>query len=376
MKVAIVHEHLTQDGGAERVVLRLKEIFPDAPIYVLVYDRDKVHEKYHDYEVHTSFLQRLPLGIKKYQWYLPLMPAAMEKFDLSGYDIVISSCSMFAKGVLTTSDTLHLCYLYTPTRYLWNYAHQYHRELRHPKWVRKIIPFYLTFQRIWDRLAAERVDEYACISRSIQKAARKFYRRDCELIYPPVDVNKFSICPFEKRGEYYLMLGRLVAYKRYDLVVKAFNKLGWPLKIVGRGPEANYLRKIAGPNVEIIGRRVSERELIDLFERCQAFVFPAEEDFGIVPVEAMSAGRPVLAYGKGGALDYINPGITGELFYEQSEESLIEALRKFHPEKYDPLVIRRHAEKFSAERFKAEFKAFVDRAWRKHEAERIVTINK
>lgn len=364
MKVAIVHEHLAQDGGAELVVRTLKEIFPEAPIFALVYDKKRAHPKFREMEIKTSFIQRMWGGIKHYQWYLPFMPSAVEKYDLTDFDVVISSSSAYAKGIVTHSSTLHICYCYCPTRYLWNYTHQYHRELRHNKIVRKLIPFILTPLRIWDKVAADRVDHFIGISQFIGQQIKKFYKKDCSIVYPPVEVKKFN--HKTEPQEYFLMLGRLVAYKRYDLAIKVFNKLGWQLKIAGDGPEINYLRKIAGPNVEILGR-VSDEERTKLFEGCRGFIFTAEEDFGIVPIEAMASGRPVVAFGLGGALEYVIPGVTGELFPTQTEASLMEVLKKFHPEKYNPEVIRAHAEYFDKERFKREMKELVEREWTKYQ---------
>lgn len=363
MRVAIVHEHLAQDGGAELVVRVLKEIFPDAPIFTLVYDRERAHPAFKEMEIRPSFIQRMWGGIKHYQWYLPFMPSAVEKYDVSDFDVVISSSSAYAKGIVTHSNTLHLCYCYCPTRYLWNYTHQYHRELRYSKVIRKFIPFVLTPLRMWDKLAADRVDHFIGISGFIGQQINKFYRRKCSIIYPPVEVEKFRHT--KKSGNYYLMLGRLVAYKRYDLAINVFNKLGWQLKIAGDGPEFDFLKKIAGPNIELLGR-VSDKERTKLFEECHAFIFPPEEDFGIVPIEAMAAGRPVVAFGKGGALEYVKPGVTGELFSEQTEESLMNTLKTFRPENYDPDTIRRHAEFFRKDRFKSEIKELVERKWREH----------
>jgi glycosyltransferase involved in cell wall biosynthesis len=360
MKVALIHEHLAQDGGAENVLRVFHEIFPDAPIFTLVYDRQRANPVFRTADIRTSFIQKLPFGVRLYQAALPFMATAVEKFDLSEFDVVLSSASGFAKGVITVPQTLHICYCHSPTRYLWSDTHRYYKELRYSRLVRAMIPFALTRIRQWDRAAADRVDLFIANSRYVQNRIKKYYKAGSTVIFPPVEVNKFRVA--DEIDDYYLTLGRLVAYKRYDLTIKAFNKLGRPLKVAGDGPELPHLRKIAGPNIEFLGR-VSEETRRDLFMRCQAFVHPQEEDWGITPVEAMASGRPVIAYGRGGALETIKDGQTGLLFKQQTVASLIEALNRFRSYDFNPAEIRRHALQFDSTRFKREIKDFVTKAW-------------
>ncbi|EKD49190.1 MAG: hypothetical protein ACD_63C00232G0004 [uncultured bacterium] len=360
MKVALVHEHLAQDGGAENVLRVLYEIYSDAPIFTLVYDRKKANPAFRNADIRTSFIQKLPFGLRFYQAALPFMPTAVEKYNLSEFDVVLSSASAYAKGVITIPQTLHICYCHSPTRYLWNDTHTYYKELRYNRLIKSIIPFALTKLRQWDRVAADRVDKFIANSRYVQKRIKKYYKADSDIIYPPVETDKFEIS--EEIDDYYFMIGRLVAYKRFDLAIKAFNKVGRPLKIAGEGPELEYLKSIAGPNIELLGK-VSDAKRRELISKCQAFIFPPEEDFGITPVEAMASGRPVIAYGRGGALESVVPGKTGILFEEQTPDALIDALNKFKLDDFDPREIRQHALQYDKERFKKDIKDYVDKAW-------------
>lgn len=360
MKVALVHDHLAQDGGAENVLRMFQEIYPDAPIFTLVYDRDRAHPAFRKSDIRTSFIQKFPGGVRFYQAALPLMSTAVEKYDLSGFDLILSSASAFAKGVLTTPQTLHVCYCHSPTRYLWSDAHTYYKELRYNRLIKALIPFALTKLRQWDRAAADRVDKFVANSRYVQGRIRKYYKADSTIIYPPVEVGKFR--RVNEPGDFYLALGRLVAYKRYDLTIKAFNATGRPLKIAGEGPELDYLQKIAGPNIEFLGR-VDDKTRKELYARAQAFIFPQEEDFGITAIEAMASGTPVIAYGRGGALETVIPGKTGLLFAEQTVDSLVDALNRFWRQDFDSEEICRHAAQFSEKRFKKEVKNFVEKSW-------------
>lgn len=372
MKVAIVHEHFTQSGGAERVVRVLHEIWPEAPIFALVHDKEKGPAWLADCDVRTSMIQRLPGGVAHLQWYLWLMPAAVEKYDLSDFDVVISSASAFAKGIVTDPKTLHVCYCHSPTRYLWNDAHRYHKELKYPTFLRKLIPLILTPLRVWDRASADRVDQFIANSVFVQKRIKKYYKAESHLIYPPVDVSRFVATA--KKEQYFLAGGRLTAYKRFDLVIAAFNKLGLPLKIFGDGPEMDNLKAIADVNIEFVGK-ISDDEQVALYQQAQAFINPQEEDFGITVVEAMAAGTPVIAYGSGGALETVIPGKTGLLFHEQTEEALLEALRTFRSTNFDAAAIRAHAETFSTERFKRELKEFVAQTHERYKKEYTVSIS-
>lgn len=359
LKVALVHDHLAQDGGAEKVLKVFCEMFPEAPIYTLLYEQSNADKYYKGRKIETSVIQKLPGGVRHYKWYMPFMPMAVEFFDLSSYDIVLSDASAFAKGVITPTDTLHICYCHTPTRYLWSDTHSYINELKYNKYFKKVISLLLNYIRIWDRLAADRVDSFIANSRFIAKRIKKYYKRESKVIYPPVDINLFKIA--DQISDYYLIGGRLVPYKRIDIVVKAFKKLGLKLKIYGSGDDMDRLKKIAGENsnIEFLGR-VSEEEKAELYSKCIAFINPQEEDFGITPIEAMASGRPVIAYGRGGALETVIEGLSGKLFYEQTADSLIEAVKNFDHKNYDLKAIREHSEKFSTERFKEEIIEYIN----------------
>ncbi|MBU2229397.1 glycosyltransferase, partial [Patescibacteria group bacterium] len=319
MKVALIHDHLAQDGGAEKVLMAFQEIFPDAPTYVLVYNSKQANSNFAHKDIRTSFIQKLPGGVKHYKWFLRLMPAATESYDLSEYDIVLSSTSAFAKGIITKPETLHVCYCHTPTRFLWSDTHSYVQELPYGPIFRKLVPLVLHKIRIWDRIAADRVDRFVSNSKIVQHRIKKYYKRESDVIHPPVDIRKFSVS--NNIGNYYLMGGRLVSYKRFDMGVQAFNRLGIPLKIFGVGPEFANLKKMARPNIEFLGK-VSESEKRKLFSEAIAFINPQEEDFGIVMIESMASGRPVIAFNKGGAREIVVSGKTGELFSDQTWEAL------------------------------------------------------
>jgi len=364
MKVALVHEHLAQNGGAENVVRVFQQLYPKAPLYTLVYNPQRAHPDFKKSDIRPSFIQRLPGGVRHYQWYLSWMANAIERFDLRNYDVVISSASGFAKGVITNPATLHVCYLHSPTRYLWNDTHQYVAELPYPQWMRWLIPFTLTKLRQWDRLAADRVDRFVTNSRAVQQRTTKYYRRDSTVIYPPVDLHRFTVA--QTPGKYYLTGGRLVPYKRFDLAVQAFNRLGLPLKIYGDGPAKKMLQRLAKPNIEFLGR-VSDDALPEFYHQAIAFINPQEEDFGITVIEAMASGRPVIAYAGGGALETVKPWVTGVLFEDQTWESLADAVIRFQPEQFNPHHIRQWAEHYSVDRFKLEFTKFVADAWQDHQ---------
>lgn len=347
MKIALVHDYLVQDGGAEKVLEVLQDIWPKAPTFVLFFDPKKM-PAFVGKDIRTSFLQRFPFATKKYQWYISLMPTATEHYDLREFDVVISSTSAFAKGIITRPDAVHICYCHTPTRYLWTDTQSYIRELRVPNFVKALLPPVLSRLRMWDQQAANRVDFFVANSETVKQRIAKFYRRDADVIYPPVQTSHFHLSP--KPKTYFLTGGRLVAYKRYDLVIEAANKTGLPLKIFGVGPVEKDLRKRANANVEFLGR-VSDKEQHDLYANAIAFIHPQEEDFGITPVEAMASGTPVIAYRKGGATETVVEGLSGEFFDVQSSDELAEHMAKFDASKYDPHKIKAYAEKFSREEF-------------------------
>lgn len=357
MKLAIVHEWLANMGGSEKVVLAFKEIFPDAPIYTTVYNEDKVDPAFLKMDIRTSFIQRLPFGKTKYQSYLPLMPTAVEQFDLSEYNVVLSSSHAVAKGVVTGAKTLHITYCHTPMRYAWDFYHEYLNDSSVGGLKRKLIPWLMNYIRIWDRLSADRVDYFIANSRYVAQRIKKHYRREAEVIYPPVDTSYFT--PSADDGDYFFIVSRLIPYKRIDLAVEAFNRLGLPLKIAGEGPEKERLQAMAGSNIEFLAR-ISDEEMRKHYASCKAFIFPGEEDFGITPVEAQAAGRPVIAYGAGGCLETVMPGVTGEFFASQTADALAEVIRRFDPAKYRPEQIRAHAGQFDREIFKRRIKDFVE----------------
>jgi len=356
-KIALVHDYLIQDGGAERVLLAFHELYPRAPIFTLFHHPEHTHEGFKHADIRVSALNRLPFAQKRYQWYLPFMAEAIENFDLTGYDIVLSSSSSFAKGVIADPNGVHICYLHTPTRFLWQERLGYINDLPQPKIVKQFLPSFLHRLRQWDRLAAERPDILLTNSQTSHARIRRFYQRDSLVIEPPVDIDHIPLSV--KQGTIWLTGGRLVAYKRFDLVVRAFAKLNLPLKIFGDGPEREKLKKLAGPKTEFLGH-ISEREKLDLFHNAIAFLHPQIEDFGITAVEAMAAGRPIIAFGQGGAAETVLDGITGEFFEVQCWEDIGNAALRFDPSHYDPRRIRAHAERFSKTRFKERIRAFVD----------------
>lgn len=348
MRIALVHEHLASDGGAEKVLLAFQRMFPEAPTYTLFYNRKSANAAFAGKEIRTSFLQSWPFAQRLYKWYLPLMPMAVERFDLRGFDVVLSSASAFAKGVITTPETAHICYCHSPTRYLWTDSLEYVEALPYPRPIRFLIASYLSRLRQWDRLAADRVDTFVANSKTVQQRIKKYYRRESVVVHPPVNVDRFSIS--KDLGNFYLTGGRLVAYKRFDLTVRAFQRLGLPLKVFGTGPQERFLRSQAAGTIEFLGF-VPDHELAILMSRCLAFIHPQEEDFGIAAVEAQACGRPVVAYAKGGALETIQDGVTGAFFDEQSWEALADTVLRLKMKEYDPEKIRSHAVSFSPTRF-------------------------
>ena len=349
MKIAFVHEYLNQFGGAERMLQVLCALFPRAPIYTLLYDRDATGGVFDGRVIKTSFLQNLPFTKKHHRIFPLLMPLAIEQFDFSDYDLVLSISASFAKGIITKPHTKHICYCLTPPRFLWDNSQKFVEEFGYPKLVKKFLPPFITYLRIWDKEASLRVDEFWSISNFIEDRVRKYYSRSSQVIYPPVNMAKFSIS--KQIGDYFFMIGRLVSYKRFDLAVKTFNQNGLPLKIVGTGPELNKLKKIAGKNIEFLGL-VSDEKLAELYSHAQACIFPQEEDFGIVPLESMASGRPVIAYRAGGVLETIVENKTGIFFNEQTPESLQTAIEKFHNLDFKTEDCRKQAERFDIEIFK------------------------
>jgi len=368
MRVAIVHYWFVSRRGGERVVEALCELFPQADLFALVADRKTLSAELQKHSLTTSFLQKLPGSRRWHRHMLPLYPLAVEQFDLSGYDLVISSESGPAKGVLTSPETCHICYCLTPMRYIWNFYHEYKNGSGLGLVTKPIFGLTAHYARLWDQASAARVDHFAAISHSVAARVRKYYRREAEVIYPPVDVTAAQLSG--NIEDYYLVVGQLVNYKRVDLAIEACNQLGRPLRIVGVGEEYSRLRRIAGKTVSFLGA-LSDEEVRSQYAQCRALLFPGEEDFGIVPVEAQAAGRPVIAFGKGGARETVigadRDGLTsserstGMFFGEQRVSSLVEAILRFEAEErhFSPSFIQAHAEQFDKKHFLKNMGSFV-----------------
>ena len=362
MKIALVHDYLAQDGGAERVLLSLHHLWPEAPIFTLFEQKGKV-SGFEGAEIRESFLSKLPWGRKKYQWYLPLMPQAFETFDLSEFDVVISSTSAFAKGVITKPETLHICYCHTPIRYLWTESQDYIADLRYPKIVKMLLPRLMHRLRMVDELQAHRVDFFIANSETVKERIAKYYKADSKVLFPPVDMKYSSISSVI--DDYFISGGRLVPYKRFDLIIEAFNRNKQKLIIFGDGPSYAELQKRSKPNITFVGR-VGQEEKMRLLSRAKAFIHPQLEDFGITAVESMANGRPVIAYGAGGALETVVPGVAGVFFNTQSWDALFEVVENFDPNAWNPSTIRTHAEKFSSLIFEARMKGLVETLYIAH----------
>lgn len=364
MRVALVHEYLVQYGGAEKTLEALREIFPKAPIYTLLYNPKKMNGKFSDADIRTSFLQKIPFAKNHHRVFFPmLMPVAIEQFDLSYYDLVISDSSSFAKGIITKPRTKHICYCHTPTRFAWDGCQKYiQEEFSYPRFLKKLIPFGVNYVRIWDAAAAQRVDRFIANSKFVASRIKKYYNRDAEVIYPPVDVKNIQSSISPKDEGYFLIISRLLANKNVELAVEVFNKLKLPLKIIGDGPLYKKIKRTAGDNVEILGF-VSEEKKLKLLSGCSAFVFPIEEDLGITQIEAMAAGKPIIALRAGGALEIVEEDKTGIFFDSPTVESLEGAVRKFlaEKEKFDSRVIQEYARGFDKEVFKTRVMEHITR---------------
>ena len=357
LKVAIVHDWLNQIGGAEGVLETLVEMFPEAPIYTSMYWPEAMPAAYQKWDIRTTWMDHLPGIYDHHQPYLLFYPLAFGAMDLRDYDLVISNKSAFCFGIRVAPGTRHVCYCLTPTRFVWDFDSYVHREQVGGVARALVRPFLGSLQR-WERTAARRIDDFVAISNEVQRRIRRLYGRDSSVIYPPVDTGKFVLA--DHHDDYYLIVSRLIPYKRIDLAVRAFTELGLPLWIGGDGRDRANLEAIAGPNIRFLGR-VPQDDLASLLARCKAFVFPGLEDFGIAPVEAMAAGRPVIAYAGGGALDSVLEGVSGTFFHEQTTESLIEAVHRFEGTTFEPAAIRAHAEKFDARVFKAQLRTLIER---------------
>jgi len=348
-------------GGAERVLLKLHEIFSGAPIYTLLYDESKMGEAFLGAEIRTSFLQKLPKFIRDHHKYLlPLLPVAAETFDLREFDIVISSSSAFAKSIITRPDTVHICYCHSPSRFLWDWSHEYLKEQGLGLIRASLAKLLINYLRIWDKSSSRRPDYFIANSKATREKIQKYYRREAFIIYPPVYLPAFEEFNQAKDGNYFLIISQLTPYKRVGLAVEAFNKLKLPLVVIGEGPDKKKLEKMAGTNVKILGWK-SEAEKQEYLKNCTALIFPVDDDFGIAPVEAMGWGKPVLALRAGGALETVLPGVTGDFFDDPMPEVLADGVRRLRRDipLYSHLVIRKWAEKFSEARFKQEIVDFM-----------------
>jgi len=356
MKVALVHDHLNQIGGAEKVLEVFSNMFPKAPIYTLIFDPKKIGSFLAGKKINESAISRMPFSHLFFRWYLPLMPAATESYDLRGYDLVLSDSSGMAKGVLTHPKTIHICYCHTPTRYLWSDASVEIDPLEKFPIVGRVSQLLRSYLRMWDRLSVDRVDYFIANSKFVAERIKKYYKKDSAVIYPPVDLSKCVMS--ETQEKYFVIVGRMRPYKRFDLAITAFNRLGIPLKVIGSGEELIKLKDQAKPHIEFLGS-LNDLKKFEIISKAQALIHPQEEDFGITAIEAMGCGRPVIAYGAGGAKETVIDGQTGVLFDEQSWESLGDAVIRFHSKDFDSQIIRAHAEKFGVERFEREINDFI-----------------
>lgn len=362
MKVALVHYWLVTMRGGEKVLEALCLLYPQADIFTHVVDREKLSPILQKHNIYTTFIQKLPGSKKHYPKYLPLMPFALEQLDLSAYDLIISCESGPAKGVLTRAESLHVCYCHTPMRYLWDFYHDY--LARSSFLVRTCMRLLSPALRLWDTVSSNRVDYFIANSHTVARRIRKHWRREAAVVNPPVNIENFPLST-ETREDFYVCLGQMVSYKRMDIAVAACTRLNLPLVVAGEGECLESLKKMAGPTVRFVGRPDSA-EVYRLFSRCRALLFPGEEDFGIVPVEAMSTGAPVIAFNRGGATETVVDGVTGILFAEQSCDCLCQSLQDFerNHSDFDPVSISKHAEKYSEKHFEAAFLAQIEAARR------------
>lgn len=360
-KIALVFDWMTNEGGAEKVNLVLHKMFPDAPIFTSIFNYKKI-KGFENAAITTSFIQHLPFAKTKHQLYLNMMSYAYELFDLSNFDIVISSSHSCAKGVITKPETMHVCYCHTPMRYAWDDWHNYINRYKMNPIFKMLGKKRIHKIRMWDRVSADRVDHFVANSNITRQRIEKYYRKNSEVIYPMIDEKKYSIAK-QTKG-YFLAVGRLTPYKKFDLIVETFNKLCLPLKIVGTGIMENELKKEAKGNIEFLGR-VSDKILRELYSECEALIFPQTEDFGITPLEAMASGRPVIAYKKGGALDTVIDGKTGIFFDKQTPLHLKAAIETYQKEKnkFDPRFLQNHAKQFDKKIFEKKFVKFLEEKW-------------
>lgn len=369
-RVALAHDYLNQNGGAERVVEQIHVLFPDAPVYTSIYDRERMPEAYREWEIHPSFMQHLPGVMRHHQPYLPLYPLAMASFDLSAYRLIVSSSSAFGKGVRAPPGALHVCYCHAPMRFAWDYQVYAAREGFGRAVDLGIRPLLAALRR-WDRATSARVDHFIANSRTVAVRIARIYGRDATVIYPPVETERY-VPPPDTPAEpepFFFLVSRLVPYKRIDLAIRAANALGARLEIASTGRDRERLEALAGPTVRFLGW-ISDEEKREKYARCTAALFPAEDDFGIAQLEAMAAGRPVVAYGRGGSAESVRDGVTGILFPAQTVEAMADAMRRVQCQSWDRETIIAHARRFDASVFRTRMADFLADAWERHEASR------
>jgi len=348
MKVAIIHYWLVGMRGGERVIEALCEMYPQADIYTHVYVPSQVSERIRQHRIIPTFINALPRAARMYKTYLPLMPLALEQLDLRGYDLIISSESGPSKGIIPPAEALHVCYCHTPMRYIWNMYHDYRKSAG--RLTRLMMPPLAHYLRMWDVTSATRVDSFVANSATVASRIHRYYGADSTVIHPPVDTGAFSPVPSSEIGDYFLMAGELVSYKRPDLAVRAFNESKLKLVVIGGGEMLDEIRSLAGPTVTVMGSQPFE-VLKRHYARCQALIFPGEEDFGMVPVEAMASGRPVVAFGRGGATETVRNGVSGVFFAEQTVEAISSAVQRLGTLKINPEKIAEHASQFGRDQF-------------------------
>jgi glycosyltransferase involved in cell wall biosynthesis len=357
MKVAIIHYWLVGMRGGEKVIEALCEMYPQADIFTHVYVPEMVSDRIRQHRVIPTFINSLPRASKMYKTYLPLMPLALEQLDLRGYDLIISSESGPAKGIIAPSEALHVCYCHTPMRYIWNMYHDYRNGAG--RVARLMMPPLTHYLRMWDVTSAARVDSFVANSATVARRIHRYYGANSVVVHPPVDTDAFSIAAPSELGDYYLMAGELVSYKRPDLAVRAFNEMKLKLVVIGGGEMLDEVRRLAGPTVTVLGSQPFD-VLKQHYAQCRALIFPGEEDFGMVPVEAMASGRPVVAFGRGGATETVAPGVSGVFFAEQTVETISSAVRSLDAIEIDPEKIAAHASQFGREQFFQKMRAHVD----------------
>src|SRR3984893_7011258 len=358
MKVAIIHYWLVGMRGGEKVIEALCEMYPQADIFTHVYVPEMVSERLRQHRVIPTFINALPRAARMYKTYLPLMPLALEQLDLRGYDLIISSESGPSKGIIAPSDSIHVCYCHTPMRYIWNMYHDYRNNAG--RVARLMMPPLMHYLRMWDVTSAARVDSFVANSATVARRIRRYYGADSVVIHRPVDTGAFSIAAPSALGDYYLMAGELVSYKRADLAVRAFNEMKLKLIVIGGGEMLDEIRRLAGPTVTVMGSQPFD-VLKQHYSLCRALIFPGEEDFGMVPVEAMASGRPVVAFGRGGATETVLDGVTGVFFAEQAVETIISAIKRLSAVEIDPEKIAAHASQFGRDQFFQKMRTHIDR---------------